>query len=232
LRAGEFEATLVDSFVKASRLKAWVLRLDCPPAIKECATLYNKFFPSTDEQRIENQEDAPETHQTKPQHLPQELRDLLTSADVQRCIRLKQHGSLYTTSTVHLGNSLVYYYRNGNKQDSPTPGQIQHIFARERQHYFAVLCHKPAPDGRLDPFRFYNHIPIKIYSSDFAERLEIIQADWVFGHCARWSMGANLVAIVSLSRVRAFPLPLTTFVTHLLSGLNVFDSCSIGTLCK
>jgi hypothetical protein len=150
-----------------------------------------------------DQETISQTPLQNPTLLPKELHNLLNSPDIQLRARLKQDGVFYTSSTVHLGNSLVYYYCNGNRQLPPTPGQIQHIFVQGQQYYFVLLPHKPAPNGTSDPFRFYDHIPIKIYSVDLAEKMEIIQVEWVFGHCARWSISTDLVAIVSLSRVCA-----------------------------
>jgi hypothetical protein len=124
----------------------------------------------------------------------------------------------------------VYYYWKGNRQLSPIPGQIQHIFVQGQQHYFVLRSHRPAPNGTLDPFRFYDHIPIKIYSVDLAEELDIIHAEWV-GHCARWSISTDLVAIVSLSRVCAFS-SFTLYLTHIFSGLTASDCSCIAIPCK
>jgi hypothetical protein len=197
------------------------MRPDAPPAIKKCATLYDKLFSGPFELHPDQEHEA-EIPWKASSRLPPDLRRLLNGMDVQLHGRLKHHGVFYTTSTVHLGNSLVYYYQSGDRKASPTPGQIQHIFTREQQCYFAILRHLPVPKGTPDPFRFYVYMPIKLYSSTFAEGLEIVEVDWVMGHCARWLIAPSQVAVVSLSRVGASLTSVMTCSSHMIR-INYFS---------
>ena len=41
---GQLEATLFRSFLRAGKVKRWLAREDCPPAIKECKSLFDKAY--------------------------------------------------------------------------------------------------------------------------------------------------------------------------------------------
>jgi hypothetical protein len=171
------EETLLHSFLKASRLKHWLARPDCPPAIKECKILFDRLSsPTTVSQPVT-------LGQRSPAHV--------------------QHNGLsYTQSTTHLGNSLILFSPNGDTSISPVPGQIKHIITYENIIIFFVHCYLPLKNGVTDPFQAYIHIPIKLYSSQLDTNLKVVQANWVAGHFALYSLSNEHIAVVSLSKVR------------------------------
>ena len=59
----------------------------------------------------------------------------------------------------------------------------------------------PAPADELDPFRHYPGFPAKLYCSRLSHELEIVQAEWVVSHYARWTMPSGCVVVLLLSRV-------------------------------
>jgi hypothetical protein len=42
--AGQMESTMLHSFLKASNLKCWLAKPDCPTVIKECKVLFKKIY--------------------------------------------------------------------------------------------------------------------------------------------------------------------------------------------
>ncbi|KIK17456.1 hypothetical protein PISMIDRAFT_71177, partial [Pisolithus microcarpus 441] len=43
-KAGEQESTMLHSYLKGAKLRAWLSRLDCPPAIQECKIILNRAY--------------------------------------------------------------------------------------------------------------------------------------------------------------------------------------------
>jgi hypothetical protein len=171
------EETLLHSFLKASRLKHWLARPDCPPAIKECKILFDRLSSSTTV--------------SKP----------VTSGQTSPA-RVQHNGLSYTQSTTHLGNSLILFSPNGDTSISLVPGQIKHITTYKNITVFFVHRYLPLKSGVTDPFQAYIHIPIKLYSSQVDTKLEVVQVNWVTGHFALCSLSDEHIAVVSLSKIR------------------------------
>ncbi|KAF8592256.1 hypothetical protein K439DRAFT_1324962, partial [Ramaria rubella] len=164
----------------------WLGSPDCPPVIKECKLLFNKVYGKQDDDSPDNQ--------------------LLTGAsqsflDNLHLLLLKQwEGTLYacfndnvvySRASTHLGNSLILFYVAGKTM----PGCVQYIVLLEGQITFVVCCHNLAVSGIVDPFAPYPHFPAKLYSSQLAEHLDIVQV----GHFARWSISSENVVILNLT---------------------------------
>ncbi|KAF8575838.1 hypothetical protein K439DRAFT_1368770, partial [Ramaria rubella] len=111
----------------------------------------------------------------------------------------KHNGVVYATSTAHLGNSLVKFYPGSNKNSSPVPGSIQHIFYQEENLFFTVKCQECAIGDVLDPFKPYAHFPVKVYSPKLSGQLEVVEVDWVVSHYACWPISLEHVVVLSLS---------------------------------
>jgi hypothetical protein len=115
--------------------------------------------------------------------------------------RILHNGFFFTKSSTHLGNSLIQFYSKHN-QASPVPGQIENIISRSGKFYFTVHQFLPIDEKTLDPFRFYPHLPIKLYSTQLSSLSEEVQVGpQVIGHIAKWNMTLHCAAIVSLSSV-------------------------------
>lgn len=206
ISSGEMEPTMLRSFIWAGRLRRWLTRTDCPPAIRECKHLLDRAYSSksddhegpsnTGETFVEESRDwfAAESN---PQVVPEDLFRLIKKRKtiLRACV-------IYAKSSTHFGNSLVQFYPDGQRTLPPIPGCIAHIFVQEGRVSFAVRQYLPVHDNTVDPFQHYPHFLAKLYSSDLAPELEIVEIEWVMSHFAQWSISTKHVVIVSLSRVR------------------------------
>jgi hypothetical protein len=210
---GQMEPTLLQSFIKAGKLRRWLARPDCPPAIQECKILFDKAYAPKcrddtvvgggDDVFVEATDDDDPT--PSPITVPDDLRPLLKGMKVSLRARLQHHRVIYARSSTHLGNSLIHFYPHGDRTKSPIPGSIKYIFLRDGRWAFAVQRHLAVGDGILDPFSFYVDFPAKLYSPALTDTLEVIEVSWVMSHFARWQISSDAVVVLSLSRVRVFP---------------------------
>jgi hypothetical protein len=198
------------SFIKTSKLRCWLSRPDCPPAIQECKILFDKMSApkSATSLREELAEDPlDDSVQASPSAsavaVPEDLYALIKRRTAILCARLKFNGLIYSRASTHVGNSQVFFYPRGDRLSSPVPGSIRHIYATPAGELtFAVQ--KLVPLDRhaqtVDPFAIYPHFPAKMYSSSFSTHLENVKVSWVVGHFARWAVSSNTVVVLSLSR--------------------------------
>jgi hypothetical protein len=196
---GELEGTLLQSYIKAAKLRRWLGRPDCPPALTECKALFDKAYTPHDEY-MPGREDTLGTS-SKAVSVPADLHVLVKQAKVVLHARLVLGRIVYARSTTHLGNSLIYFYVDGNKTRPPTPGCIKYIFEIDHRISFAVHRQLSLHDDSLDPFRHYPHFAARLYSTDLSTRLEVMQVDWVMCHFARWLLSPEHAVVLSLSLV-------------------------------
>jgi hypothetical protein len=216
------ETTMLNTFIKAGKLKRWLARTDCPPVIKECKTLFDKAYAPRvqDDSEVDYSGDGifVETSFTDnhpvPRTVPNELRPLTLKAKAAMCARLRHHGIIYTNSSTHLGNSLVHFYPHNDKSKSPIPGCIKYIFEQQGRMVFAVQRQLELPHGTLDPFEPYPHFAAKLYTSHLSKELEVVHVDWVMCHFARWQMSSEHAAVLSLSRVSVVPCLKSSLLTQ------------------
>jgi len=169
--------TLLHSFLRANRLKQWLARPDCPPAIKECKILFDRLSSSN--------------VATTPVASEQPLSPSHVQYD----------GLTYAQSRSHLGNSLILFSPDGDTAAPLVPGQIIHIFICRDSTTFWVRRYLPLEKGITDPFQPYVHVPIKLCSSKLNPTLEKVEVNWVVGHFALYPLSIEQIAVVSLSRV-------------------------------
>jgi hypothetical protein len=186
---------MLQSFIRGGNLRRWLGRPDCPPAIKECKALFDKAYGKQDDECTDNQP-LPGVSQI----LPDDLRIATKQQKGVLYAHVKHDDVVYARASTHLGNSLVLFYPAGKTSSSPIPGCIQYIVSWEGNKTFVVRRHESAASGTSDPFAPYPHFPAKIYSSQLAERLEIVRVEWVLGHCARWAISPEHVVILNLGR--------------------------------
>jgi hypothetical protein len=77
-KSGELETTMLHSYLKGSKLRTWLTRPDCPPAIKECKVLLDQVYGVYDDRYgiidpVEDNPQAPDTARTT--NVPQDLPD-------------------------------------------------------------------------------------------------------------------------------------------------------------
>lgn len=156
-KLGEMESTVLQSFFRAAKIRHWLARPDCPPAIKECKELFDKHFTHA---RQDNERGNPEqvndedvfVHLDQPLNAgePMDVDDEAVAAEAEqpelltesnlpvelrelsgRLIsmqaRLRVRNVVFATSSAHVGNSLVLFYPNGNRMAKAVPGSIKYI---------------------------------------------------------------------------------------------------------
>jgi hypothetical protein len=203
---------MLRSFFRAANLRRWLGRPDCPPAIRECKKLFDKWYgPSTTGENdchslsgdgVFVQCLTPDDEEnSKGVPTPPDLRHLVSRSHINLRARLKHNGIVYARSSTHLGNSLVQFYVHGNVNSSLVCGCIKYIFDLDGKMVFAVQRQISAPIGTVDPFDQYPHYPAALYSLRLAERLEIVEVGWVMCHYARWQYSSELAVVLSLFRV-------------------------------
>jgi hypothetical protein len=197
------ESTLLQSFIKATKLRRWLTRPDCPAAIKECKRLFDKAYAPRrnyygDLDKADEDFQEIDLGGTEERSIPQDIRSLV-SGNIRLRARHRHQGIVYTRSSTHLGNSLILFHPKGLICD-PTPGMIQHIIHTVEGEFFAVQRYLDLPADCIDPFKPYPYIPAKLYRSQLAD-LELVRVDWVVSHFARWVTASEHVVVLSLSKV-------------------------------
>jgi len=144
---------------------------------------------------------SPPNESPVPRAVPADLLLLIRGEKAPMHAWFPHRGIMYSASSTHLGNSLVYFYPRGDRAQSPIPGSIKYIFERDGKTLFAVQRQLPLHHRIVDPFKPYIHFPVKLYSSSLADVLEVVHIDWIMCHFARWQMSPEHVAVLSLSRV-------------------------------
>ncbi|KAF8187438.1 hypothetical protein BJ912DRAFT_926685 [Pholiota molesta] len=196
---GQLESTMLLSFLRGVKLRHWLSRPDCPPALKKCKVVFDNAFGKRE--TVDAMSHNPDSYQS----VPQDLAACISEAKVRLRARYTHNDTIYTRSSTHVGNSLILFYPNGNRSKKLVPGCIKYIIDEDQRKLFAVNCQVPAPPGTVDPFRFYSHFPAVIYSTDLSPDLELISPEWVGTHYARWCMDDNRAVVLNLSRVRYLP---------------------------
>jgi hypothetical protein len=204
---------MLQSFIKAGKLRHWLARVNCPPVIKECKALFDKFYaPVQHDTEIDDGGDGVFVETSFADNLPVPCTtpdDLFNLVQQQKTVmpaQLQHYGVIYATSSAHLSNSLIHFYMNGNRSKPPIPGCIKYIYKDEGKMLFAVQHQLPACNGIIDPFEPYIHFPAKLYSSSLNNVLEVVLVNWVMCHFAQWQMLPDHVVVLSLSQVHSMVL--------------------------
>ncbi|KAF8867825.1 hypothetical protein BD779DRAFT_1463527, partial [Infundibulicybe gibba] len=115
--------------------------------------------------------------------------------------RTRHDGVVYSSSSTHLGNSLIYFHPCGRRSTSVVPCSIKYIFSRNGKVAYAVQRQRQSGSEVIDPFRSYPDFPAKVYSSTLSTDLELVDPEWVMSHYARWDYTPEHVIVISLSKV-------------------------------
>lgn len=197
------EATLLQSYIRGGRLRRWLSRPDCPEVIKECKALFDKAYSHQIDDEAPDSDEEPPFKSTSRESIPKDLRALTRGADVELHARLHHRNIIYSRSSTHLGNSLIFFYPGGDKSAKPVPACIKYIFSKQGALALAVQRQRPAPVGTTDPFTRYPYFPAKLYSSKLSNTLETVQVDWIMCHFVRWQLSSDLSVVLMLPRVCA-----------------------------
>jgi hypothetical protein len=175
---------MLQSFIKAGKLRCWLARVNFPPVITECQALFDKFYALVRHNtEIDDGRDGVFVEMSFADSLPVPCTtpdDLFNLVQKQKTVMptwLQHGGVIYATPSTHLGNSLIHFYVNGDRSKLPIPGCIKYIYEHEGKMLFAVQNQLPACDGITDPFKPYIHFPAKLYSSSLNNVLEVVLVD-------------------------------------------------------
>lgn len=201
-RFSQLHVTLTRTFIRAGHLKRWLASSECPEILRYCKSIFDKAFG----QNLEHDSPANDDDDMKPnpqkQRTPDDLKHLIRSNTVTLQAHHRHNGVVFSRSSTHMGNSLIYFYPSGSKSLSPVPGSITYIYHTDDTPItYTVRRQLPTPPFTLDPFQAYPNFPAKLYSSALSENLETVRLEWVVAHYARWRLNPSEVVVVSLSRV-------------------------------
>ncbi|KAG1869324.1 hypothetical protein C8R48DRAFT_671285 [Suillus tomentosus] len=201
---------MLKSHIKTAKLRRWLNRPHCPPAIRECKVLFDRMNAPKNATGLD--EELAEDPLDDSVHVPMSATATAVPEDLYAVIkrrtavlraRLKFDGAIYSRASTHVGNSQVFFYPQGDRSSSPIPGSIRHIYATPTgelvlavQRYISL----GRDDHVVDPFAMYPGFPAKLYSSSLSSHLESVKISWVVGHFARWKVSSDHAVIVSLCR--------------------------------
>ena len=152
------------SFLKATRLCAWLSCPEYPQAIQECKVLLDHAY---------------DNHNVIIDRLVSDCQPVTVPTDLEKLIKrrvailhscIKDTGVMYSHSSTHLGNSLILFYSNGNHSSPPVPGCIKYIYEIDNTISFAVQQQCALPVGSFDPFILYPYFPARTYTSALLEQ--------------------------------------------------------------
>jgi hypothetical protein len=154
--------------MQAARLKLWLSRSDCPPAVNECQQIFWKWYgsPITDDDPWpETQFSEDDTGHEMPQvsheiQAPEELRYLF-SPKIKLHARYKHDGIIFARSSTHRGNSLIEFYAGGDISKSPIPGSIVYICDVRRQNCVCSPTTSLGPSGHQGSLQVLPQFPCK-----------------------------------------------------------------------
>ncbi|KAI5993442.1 hypothetical protein EDD15DRAFT_2437983 [Pisolithus albus] len=131
-KSGELEETMMLSYLKAARLRAWLSGPRCPTAVQECKILLDRAYRLTEvEDNFGNDPDDESVQvptSAVPTATPEDLYHIVHQRTVVLRAHLRHEGVIYSRSSTHIGNSLIMFYPQGVRTSSPVPGSIKYIF--------------------------------------------------------------------------------------------------------
>ncbi|OJT06781.1 hypothetical protein TRAPUB_2364, partial [Trametes pubescens] len=198
-KSGEAELTMLNSYLRAAKLRRWFQRPDCPPALRQVKRFFDKAFGTGNFARSEEILELSEENVDIPRHrspIPEDLKQLLTCDERKRAVlsaRCKHDGVVFARSATHLGNSLIRYYGSDRTKQY---GCIKYIYKIGKDVRFVVQRHLPARGE--DPFKSYADFLATVKSPELSPHLECISLEHVICHFARWRMPSGDVAVLPL----------------------------------
>ena len=199
---GELKNTMLQTYLKASKLCAWLSRPQCPQPIHECKILLNQAYEIYNSERDNKPQSCTAARLST---VPTDLQALIGQSTAVMHVHVKHMYVVYSRASMHIGNSLVLFYPQGNCSLPPVPGSIKYIYKLDRMPILAIQQQCPLPGGKksIDPFTTYPHFPAKTYSLTLSETLEAVELAWIHTHYAHWAISDDCVVVLSLSHVHS-----------------------------
>jgi hypothetical protein len=230
---GEYETTISHPFVRGNNLRGIFQKTGTPEVILNCKPMFQKLVEPqvrntlvTDILTLFTGESVPEFDDpvTEPQlqqpvqppdALPVKLRECFI-ATFEDCLpaHLLSHltisGITYSTSTTHLGNSLILLKSSAPNKYLPARIDFiaQILLDTDDGHlvtFIATRKYKPSPI-KSDPFRSFPFLQVELWSREL-DSLKLYLLNSIECHFAQslvlWK-DLNLMVMISLSRVCIF----------------------------
>ena len=201
---GELEASLIDSFLRAAKLRRWLNRPDCPEALRQVKRLFDKAYGSLNSGTTTSDADgSTDRHASTHQSIPIDLSSLLPPDVVRRLVLVahcKHESRTLSRASTHVGNSLVLYYPRLQPVTAEY-GSIQYIYQVDQRSMLAVRRHLPTSAN--DPFKHYADFPATVRSAELGP-LELVDRTSVVCHFLRWKMPTDVVVVLPLYKVSSF----------------------------
>jgi len=193
------------SYLKGTKLHAWLSWPDCPQAVKECKVLLDQAYGvnGNDTTIIDPLEEYVRPLDTaRATNVPPDLGEFVCLCRTVLRAHLRHAGVVFSRSSTNVGNSQIMFYPSGDQSLQAVPGLIKYIFeGDDGSMAFAVQWQEALRrNGEGDPFAAYPHFPAKLYSAQASEKLEKVKILWVVSHYACWAISEEVV-VLSLCHV-------------------------------
>lgn len=209
-------------FIRSARLRVWITahRL-AGTAIDQLAQAYDRAFGigrPAKEALISPDESATSNMQTTdiPTGLATYLHQTHDHAMFSRARYGASDGRTYSTSSAHLGNSLVCFYEKCNPSNLRA-ACIRFIFysARHQRWKLVVQCYPASSCALVDQNNapLYPNFPILMLANSL-EPMEVIEPDWIHGHFACYQYSRERSLGIPLGDVRFIFFPSYHTLTH------------------
>lgn len=209
--------------MRASKLRRWLSRSDCPPALEQVRRLFYKAYGNANFSRaVHSSEDEQHSSSGKYQALPPDLLPLLKQPDIRTTVLMARHkhsGTIFARLSTHMGNSLIHFYPGGNAAP-PDFGVIKYVYSVNGVVHYAIQ--HLLPTSAVDPFLAYPDFPAVLRSAQLSGRLEVVKPHDVLCHFARWTMPSGDVVVLPLYKVMLQSLTLLLMLTTVLGLMYVF----------
>ncbi|KAG8212859.1 hypothetical protein J3R82DRAFT_11180, partial [Butyriboletus roseoflavus] len=188
---------LLQFFIQGARLRQWLSRLDCPPAIAECKWLLDKHINldhiNTTTAQLKNSAMKPW------QPVPNDLAPLISQKHTMFHAYYQCGGVFFSQHSTHIRNSLVMFFPLGG--GAPVPGCNEYIFEEGDKTQFAICHHLPTNTDTVDSFRHYPYFLACLYSKDLEAKMELVDPINMVSHFVRWQFSSSHIIVLSLTKV-------------------------------
>jgi hypothetical protein len=226
---GEREQTLLNSFYKGAIFRQWLLQPNCPPLLGFCRDLLDKAYGHNSRAAVSIQSTSDISGEADAERFTMDMEDIdfsridgliadplddITPSDILRLTRSDDiecfvrvsapYGFYAISSAIGIGNSFVCFKPVGPVTSDWIAGQIHHIFKQNKKMLMAIRRSTPIYNNfGEDPFSsFWKYgFEAKTVSTQFLEKLELVEMERIIAHTARWQVNAKQVVVLNLSRV-------------------------------
>ncbi|KAL5499154.1 hypothetical protein ACEPAH_1672 [Sanghuangporus vaninii] len=189
---GQFEATMLNTFIATSRLAQRFSRDGQPPGIEDCLAIIDDMLAEDRETPKWDGSILPPVNLTETpevMHVLQAYSDRLDS-------RCKWKGAQYDVRNRHEGNSqIIYRPKDGIRL---APGFIEYIVAGDNPLFIV----RPLLLTSDDPFDKYPDAPMRTFFIPHPQPpLEVVDCQTIVGHFASLHLADNFYTIIPLCKI-------------------------------